>query len=156
VYRTNQTGTPPEDPYTRFDNNSKIYEHIESWRNRPLQGEHPYVSLDGIWLKRSWGGEVENVSVLVAIGVDETGYRKILGVAKGAKEDRESWLNFLRHLKERGLNGVRLFIFDKCLGLVEALGEVYPESKWQRCVVHFYRNVFTVTPRSLSDLAHIV
>ena len=121
-------------------------EHAESWRNRPLQGEHPYVYLDGIWLKRSWGGEVENVSVLVAIGVDETGYRKILGVSEGAKEDRESWLNFLRHLKERGLKGVRLFISDKCLGLVEALGGVYPESKWQRCVVHFYRNVFTVTP----------
>ena len=84
---------------------------------------------------------MENVSVLVAIGVDETGYRKILGVSEGAKEDRESWLNFLRHLKERGLKGVRLFISDKCLGLVEALGEVYPESKWQRCVVHFYRNV---------------
>jgi putative transposase len=136
--------------------NQKIYEHIESWRNRPLQGEHPYVYLDGIWLKRSWGGEVENVSVLVAIGVDETGYRKILGVAEGAKEDRESWLNFLRHLKGRGLNGVRLFISDKCLGLVEALGEVYPESKWQRCVVHFYRNVFTVTPsgkkRSAADM----
>jgi len=67
---------------------------------------------------------VENVSVLVAIGVDETGYRKIPGVAEGAKEDRESRLNFLRHLKGRGLNGVRLFISDKCPGLVEAPGEV--------------------------------
>ena len=103
--------------------NQKIYEHIERWRNQPLQGEHPYVYLDGIWLKRSWGGEVENVSVLVAIGVDETGYRKILGVSEGAKEDRESWLNFLRHLKGYGLNGVHFFISDKCLGLVEALGK---------------------------------
>lgn len=130
-------------PSTISAMNQKIYEHIESWRNHPLRGEHPYVYLGGIWLKRSWG---ENVSVLVALGVDETGYRKILGVSEGAKEDRESWLNFLRHLKERGAKGVRFFISDKCLGLVEALGEVYPESKWQRCVVHFYRNVFTVTP----------
>ena len=82
--------------------------------------------LDGIWLKRSWGGEVENVAVLVAIGVAEDGYREILGVCEGTKEDKESWRNFLRHLKERGLRGVRLVISDKCLGLVEALGEFYP------------------------------
>jgi transposase-like protein len=98
-------------------------------------------------LKKNWGGEVENISVLVAVGVDSEGYRKVLGVAEGCREDKESWLNFLRHLKDRGLAGVRLFISDKCLGLVEALGEVYPGSKWQRCTVHFYRNVLTVTPK---------
>ena len=134
-------------PSTVSEMNRKIYEHIETWRNRPLAGEHPYVYLDGIWLKRSWGGQVENVSVLVAIGVDEQGYRKVLGVSEGSKEDRASWRTFLRHLKERGLKGTRLFISDKCLGLIEALGEVYPDSKWQRCVVHFYRNVFTAVPR---------
>jgi len=133
-------------PSTISAMNQKIYGHIESWRNRPLRGEYPYVYLDGIWLKRSFGGEVENVSVLVAIGVDETGYRHVIGVAEGMKEDKESWLGFLRYMKGRGLKGVRLFISDKCMGLVEALGEVYPESKWQRCVVHFYRNVFTVIP----------
>ena len=120
-------------PSTVSEMNRKIYEHIETWRNRPLAGEHPYVYLDGIWLKRSWGGQVENVSVLVAIGVDEQGYRKVLGVSEGSKEDRASWRTFLRHLKERGLKGTRLFISDKCLGLIEALGEVYPDSKWQRC-----------------------
>ncbi len=134
-------------PSTISNMNKKIYGHIENWRNRPLEGEHPYVYLDGIWLKKNWGGEVENISVLVAVGVDSEGYRKVLGVAEGCKEDKESWLNFLRHLKDRGLTGVRLFITDKCLGLVDALGEVYPESKWQRCTVHFYRNVLTVTPK---------
>lgn len=134
-------------PSTISNMNRKIYGHIENWRNRPLEGEHPYVYLDGIWLKKNWGGEVENISVLVAVGVDSEGYRKVLGVAEGCKEDKESWLNFLRHLKDRGLRGVRLFITDKCLGLVDALGEVYPESKWQRCTVHFYRNVLTVTPK---------
>lgn len=126
--------------------NQKIYEHIETWRKRPLEGKHVYVYLDGIWLKRSWGGEVKNVAVLVAVGVREDGYREILGVAEGAKEDLESWRSFLRYLKERGLSGVQLFISDKCLGLVQALAEFYPEAPWQRCVVHFYRNVFTVTP----------
>lgn len=101
--------------------NQKVYGHIETWRNRPIEGTHPYVYLDGLWLKRSWGGEVRNVSVLVAIGVNADGFREILGVAEGAKEDLASWLDFLRFLKSRGLSGVRLIISDKCLGLIEAL-----------------------------------
>jgi len=127
--------------------NQKIYARIEEWRNRKIQGEHPYVFLDGMWLKRSWGGEVQNVSILVAVGVDSKGYREVLGVCEGSKEDKGSWLSFLRYLKQRGLKGVRLFISDKCLGLLEALGECYPESRWQRCIVHFYRNVLTAVPR---------
>src|SRR5690606_26907933 len=92
--------------------------------------EHAYVFLDGIWLKRSWGGEVKNVSILVAIGVNAQGYREVLGVAEGTKEDKVSWQGFLRYLKERGLRGVRLFIGDKCLGLVESLAEFYPEAAY--------------------------
>ncbi len=128
--------------------NQKIYEQIEAWRQRPIEGTHAYVYLDGIWLKRCWGGEVKNVAVLVALGVRADGYREFLGVMEGAKEDAESWRNFLRHLKQRGLTGVKLIVSDKCLGLVEALGEFYPESAWQRCAVHFYRNVFSVTPKT--------
>jgi putative transposase len=135
-------------PSTVSELNQKVYGRIEEWRNRKIEGDYPYVFLDGIWLKRSWAGEVRNVSILVAIAVDSDGFRAILGVAEGAKEDRESWTRFLRHLKERGLRGVRLFTSDKCLGLVEALGEFYPEAAWQRCVVHFYRNVFTAVPTS--------
>lgn len=85
----------------------KVYGQIEAWRNRKIEGQHAYVYL-GIWLKRSWGGEVKNVAVLIAIGVDQEGYREVLGVAEGTKEDSESWRSFLRHLKERGLAGVKL------------------------------------------------
>jgi putative transposase len=131
---------------TVSDLNQKIYKQIEEWRQQPLVGEFPYVFLDGLWLKRSWGGEVKNVSVLVAIGVAQTGYRQILAVSEGAKEDKASWTAFLRELKERGLKGVKLFVSDKCLGLVENLAEFYPEASWQRCVVHFYRNVWTAVP----------
>lgn len=134
-------------PGTVSNLNKKVYGRIEKWLNEPIQGNYPYVFLDGIWLKRSWAGEVKNVSVLVALGVDEHGYRQVLGVKEGAKEDKESWMSFLRHLKSRGLSGVRLFVSDKCLGLVESLADFYPEAKWQRCVVHFYRNVFTVVPK---------
>ena len=134
-------------PSTVSSLNKKIYGRIEEWRNRPITGRHVYVYLDGIYLKRSWGGEVKNVAILVAIGVNQDGFREVLGVCEGGKEDKASWLSFLRHLKQRSLQGTRMFISDKCLGLVEALGETFPEAAWQRCTVHFYRNVFTAVPK---------
>ncbi len=139
-------------PGTVSNLNKKIYGKIESWRTRSLNGDYAYVFLDGIYLKRSWGGEVRNVAVLVAIGVDFDGYREVLGVAEGTKEDKESWSNFLRYLKKRGLKGVQLFVSDKCLGLVESLADFYPSALWQRCTVHFYRNVFSVVPRGKMKL----
>jgi transposase, mutator family len=136
-------------PGTISNPNKKAYEHIEEWRSRPLAEEYPYVYVDGVYLKRSWGGEIQNVSVLMAIGVNKEGYREILGAAEGMKEDHESWKNFFVWLKERGLKGVRLIIGDKCLGMLESIPEIFPEACYQRCTVHFfYRNVFTVTPRT--------
>jgi len=134
-------------PSTVSELNQKLAVRIEDWRNQPITDKHVYVWLDGIWLKRSWGGEVRNVAVLVAVGVNEEGFREVLGVMEGAKEDKESWLSFLRHLKQRGLSGTELFTSDRCSGLIESLGEVYPEARWQRCVVHWYRNVFKEVPR---------
>jgi len=113
---------------TVSDLNKKIYGKIEEWRNRPVKGEYPYVYLDGLYLKRSWGGEVRPVEILVAIGVNSEGFREILGVAEGAREDEESWTAFLRHLKKRGLKGVRLVTSDKCLGLVNVVGKEQQES----------------------------
>jgi len=137
--------------------NQKIYRHIEAWRNRQIVGEFPYVYLDGVVLKRSWGGEVRNVSVLVAIGIGADGFRQILGVAEGEKEDLEGWRGFLRHLKDRGLKGVRLIISDACRGLVEATAEVFPNTEWQRCVVHFYRNVFSHVPNGkIAEVARML
>ena len=133
-------------PGTISNLNKKVYAHIEAWRNSKITGDYSYVYLDGIWLKRSWGGEVRNISILIALGVTADGFREILGVAEGAKEDKESWQGFLSYLKSRGLKGIRLFISDKSLGLVESIAHFYPEAKWQRCIVHFYRNVFTVVP----------
>ena len=136
-------------PATISELNKKAYVHIEEWRNRRLQGgKYPYVYVDGIWLKRNWGGEYQNVSILVAIAVNEDGYREILGAAEGMKEDKASWVNFFQWLRGRGLEGVQLIVGDKCLGMLEAVGEVFPEAMYQRCVVHFYRNVFSVVPRS--------
>ena len=140
-------------PGTVSELNKKAYVHIEEWRNRPLQGgKYPYIYVDGIYLKRNWGGEFENVSILVAIGVNEDGYREVIGAAEGMKEDKASWLTFFQWLKSRGLEGIRLVVGDKCLGMLDAAAEVFPQAKYQRCTVHFYRNVFSVTPRSKMKL----
>ena len=106
-------------PSTVSDLNQKIFKRVEEWRNRPISAEYPYVYFDGIWLKRAWGGEVQNVSVLVAIGVNQQGYREVLGVAEGSREDKESWREFLRYLRERGLSRIKLAISDKGLGFLE-------------------------------------
>ena len=123
------------------------YGTIEAWRNRPIEGEHPYVYLDGIVLKRSWAGEVRKVSLLVAIAVNGEGYREILGICEGAKEDKAGWSAFLSHLKERGLSGVRLVISDACLGLAESAAEFFPEAAWQRCIVHGTATSSATCPR---------
>jgi transposase-like protein len=133
-------------PGTISNLNKKIYAEIEKWRNEPLKGHYTYVYLDGIWLKRTWGGEVKNISVLVAIGVNDDGFREIIGVAEGYKEDKESWKRFLQYLKGRGLHTINLIISDKSKGLIEVIPDLYPRAKWQRCMVHFYRNVFSYVP----------
>ena len=76
----------------------------------------------------------------------EDGYRKVLGIVEGHKEDKSGWSGFLKRLKDRGLTGVRMIISYACMGLVESAAEFYPEAQWQRCTVHFYRNIFTVVP----------
>ena len=84
---------------------------------------------------------------MVAIGVNEEGHREIIGCAEGFTESKESWKEFFLWLKERGLKGVRMLTGDKCQGMIGALEEVFPEAKYQRCTVHFYRNVFSKVPK---------
>ena len=128
--------------------NEKAFESIEEWRNRPLTCEYRYVYVDGIYLKRAWGGAVENVAVMVAIGVNDDGYREIIGAAEGFTESTECWREFLSWLKSRGLRGVRMFIGDKAADMVGALAEVFPDAAYQRCTVHFYRNALSKVPSS--------
>lgn len=135
-------------PGTISNLNKKAYENIEKWRNRKLTSQaYPYVYVDGVFLKRCWGEEFENISVLVAVGVTDDGYREVIGAKEGLKEDLESWKEFFVWLKSRGLDGVKLITGDKALGMVEAIGQVFPDAQYQRCIVHFYRNVFSVVPK---------
>lgn len=144
-------------PGTVSNLNKKIYAKIDEWRNRPIEGEHPYLYLDGIVMKRTWAGEVRNVSLLVASAVNSEGYREILGICEGAKEDKSGWSGFLRHLVDRGLNGVQLVISDACRGLVESIADYLPDARWQRCMVHFYRNVFSHVPTTkVREISHML
>jgi transposase-like protein len=128
--------------------NEKAFKGIEEWRSRPLVCKYRYVYIDGIYLKRSWGGSFENVAVMVAIGVNDEGYREVIGCAEGFTESKECWAEFLSWLKSRGLCGVKMFTGDKDSGMVGALVEVFPDARYQRCTVHFYRNVLAKVPKS--------
>ena len=98
--------------------------------------------IDGIYLKRSWGASYENVAVMIAIGINQGGYREIIGCAEGFTESKESWCEFLVRLKSRRLKGVRMITGNKLLGMLSAIEETFPQARYQRCTVHFYRNVF--------------
>lgn len=128
--------------------NDKAFEAVEEWRSRPLTCTYPYVFIDGIYLKRSWGGAFENVAVMVSIGVNGDGYREVIGAAEGYTESAECWRDFLSWLKGRGLSGVRMVTGDKASAMTSAIAEVFPDATYQRCTVHFYRNVITKAPKT--------
>lgn len=139
-------GGAPASSGTVSNLNEKAFASIEAWRHRPLEGDCPYVFVDGIYLKRSWGGSYENMAVLVAIGVNSAGDREVIGCAVGYTESADSWREFFSWLKGRGLSGVRLVTGDKCAGMLGALEEVFPGARYRRCTVHFYRNVLGRVP----------
>ena len=127
--------------------NDKAFKAVDEWRCRFLTCEYPYVCIDGIYLKRSWGGSYENVAVMVAIGVNGDGYREVVGCAEGFTESKECWQGFLSWLKSRGLRSVRMFTGDKAAGMAGSIAEVFPGARYQRCTVHFYRNALAKPPQ---------
>ena len=117
-------------------------EELAAFRERSLSHvEFPYVFLDATYVKGRVNHQVVSRAVVVATGVSMTGGREVLGVAVGDPEDKAFWSEFLRSLRERGLSGVRLVISDHHLGLMAAVAEVMIGAAWQRCRVHFMRNV---------------
>jgi transposase-like protein len=128
--------------------NGRLSERLQAWRERPLSGAYPYLYLDGISLAVRWGGASERVSVLVAIGVSEEGFREVLCCTAGFRESEESWRSLLRSLTQRGLQGVRLLVSDAGAGLKAAMADFLPGATWQRCSVHVMRNVLDKVPQS--------
>ena len=128
---------------------AELDEQLGAFRSRSLAHiEFPYVFLDATYLKGRVNHQVVSRAVVVATGVSMDGHREVLGCAVGDSEDGAFWTEFLRSLRARGLAGVRLVISDQHLGLKAAVEAVMVGSAWQRCRVHFMRNVLTRVKRN--------
>ena len=125
---------------------------VDAWRNRPLKRQsYPFVIADAMYIKVRREGRVRSTAVLIAVGIGEDGYREVLGVETSIRESNESWSGFFGRLRQRGLAGIDYTVSDAHEGLVAALREYFPGSTWQRCQVHFMRNVLDVTPKKHRD-----
>ena len=129
------------------DLDEKAFASAGEWRNRPPGRAYPYACVDGIHLKRSRGGAYENVAVMVAIGVNDDGYREVVGAAEGFTESSGRWREFLSWPRPRGLHGVRTVVGDKASGMVGPIAEAFPEAAHRRRTVHFHRNVLARVPK---------
>ena len=129
----------------------ELDEEVNKWRQRPLEGEYPYLWLDATYVKVREGGVVMSQAIVIAYGVRATGEREVLGIDVGLGEDGAFWTEFLRGLISRGLCGVRLVISDAHLGLREAIATVLGGAAWQRCRVHFMRNALARVPRAAQN-----
>lgn len=126
---------------------------LDAFRARPL--DHigfPYVFIDATYLKGRVRGRVVSRAVVIATGVTATGDREVLGIDVGDSEDDAFWTAFLRGLRARGLGGVQLVISDHHLGLKTAIGAVFIGAGWQRCRVHFMRNVLARVPKASAEM----
>jgi transposase-like protein len=128
-------------------------EMVSAFRNRPLDaGPYSYIWVDALTQKVREGGRIVNVAVVVATGVNADGHREILGLDLITTEDGAGWTAFLRGLVARGLSGVALVVSDAHQGLVDAIASVLPGAAWQRCRVHFVRNVLTRVPKATQSM----
>ena len=107
------------------------------------ENAYPYLYLDATYLKVRWGARVTSMALLACVGVDEEGFREVLTVEVAGSEKGVAYASFLRELLDRGLSGVRLVISDDPKGIKAAVSGELPGVEWQRCVVHFQRNVLS-------------
>ena len=132
--------------------NKELIEAVEKWRTRDLSGEPiKYIFLDGVNFDMRIDGSIEKVPVLVAIGVTETGHKRVLGFQAGDKESAPTWREFFKDLKKRGLKGSHMVlgVMDGLPGLEKVFREEFPKAKVQRCQVHVASNVLAKVPRKL-------
>ena len=128
---------------------SRLEGQQRDWRKRSLEEKrYPYLYLDATYLKVRWGASVANLALLACVGVDEEGFREVLAVEVAASEKGAAYASLLRGLIDRGLSGVRLVVSDDHEGIKAAVAGELPGVKWQRCIVHFERNVLAHVPAS--------
>ena len=132
----------------------RLEEEQREWRERPLREKaYPYLYLDATYLKVRWGASVTGMALLACVGVDEEGFREVLAVEVAGTEKGAAYASLLRGLLDRGLldrglKGVRLAVSDDHEGIKAAVAGELPGVGWQRCVVHFERNVLSHMPAS--------
>ncbi len=132
---------------------AELDQDLDAFRNRRLDHvEFPYVFADATYIKGRVNGRVVSRAVVIATGVTATGDREVLGVEVGDSEDGAFWAAFFKGLRARGLSGVQLVISDHHLGLKAAIGAVFVGSAWQRCRVHFMRNVLARVPKASAEM----
>src|SRR3954451_3061115 len=128
---------------------SRLEGQQRDWRKRSLEEkEYPYLYLDATYLKVRWGASVTNLALLACVGVDKEGFREVLAVEVADSEKGAAYASLLRGLLDRGLSGVRLVVSDDHEGIKSAVAAELPGVEWQRCVVHFERNVLARVPAS--------
>jgi putative transposase len=131
---------------------SELDAEVEAFRTRPLEKRYPYVWLDAMYEKVRENGRVVSLALIIAIGANEEGHREVLGLTVGLSEEEATWKAFLRDLVARGLSGVQLVISDAHEGLKKAIAGGFQGATWQRCRVHFLRNVGSCVPRSAQGM----
>jgi putative transposase len=125
----------------------QLDEVVEPFRQRPIEGEYPYMWLDALYVKARQNHRVVSLALVIAIGVNREGERALLGFDLGASEEEAFWKAFLRGLVSRGLKGVQLVISDAHEGLKAAVSSIFAGASWQRCRVHFMRNLLAHIPK---------
>jgi putative transposase len=133
----------------------RLEEEQQAWRERSLaEKSYPYLYLDATYLKVRWGARVSSMALLVCVGVDEEGFREVLAVEVAGSEKGTAYASLLRGLVDRGLSGIRLVISDDHEGIKAAVAGELPGAQWQRCAVHFERNVLSRVPStSMAEVA---
>jgi transposase-like protein len=124
---------------------------VTAFRTRALTGDHRYLWVDATYHKVRVDGRVVSQATVVAVGITSEGDRQVLGLDVGPSEDRSFWTAFLRSLVNRGLKGVRLIISDAHVGLKQAISTVMTGTTWQRCRVHFMRNLLATVPQGARE-----
>ena len=131
---------------------ARLDAELKAWRNRPLDGEYPYLIVDAQYHKVRENHRVVSKAVLTINGINKDGYREILAVECGITENETTWSTVFKKLYERGLRGVLLVISDDHKGLVNAINRYFQGCQWQRCQMHYLRNLLNMVPRKLSKV----
>jgi len=133
----------------------RLEEQQREWRERAVEEKgYPYLYLDATYLKVRWASRVTTMALLVCVGLDEEGFREVLAVEVAGSEKGAAYASMLRGLVDRGLSGVQLVVSDDHEGIKAAVFSELPGAGWQRCVVHFERNILSHVPASeMSEVA---